>query len=99
MARVMEIVQIRVRPESAEALLSTRDAAIAAIRQLPGFLSAHLAQLEGERWVDVVLWRTREAAMAAAEQAPRVPEIARHFEHIAEVVAMEHAEIRSETRV
>lgn len=37
------------RPESADALLSTRDAATAAIRELPGFVSAHLAQLEGER--------------------------------------------------
>lgn len=99
MARVMEIVQIRVRPESTEALLSTREGAIAAIRELPGFVSAHLAQLDGERWVDVVLWRTREDALAAAEHAPRMPEIARHFQHITEVVAMEHAEIRSEARV
>lgn len=99
MARVMEIVQIRVKPESVEALLSTRDAAIAAIRELPGFVSAHLAQLEVERWVDVVLWRTRADALAAAEHAPGIPEIARHFEHIAEVAAMEHAEIRSATHV
>jgi heme-degrading monooxygenase HmoA len=97
MANAMEIVQIRVAPESTDAFRATRHEAVDALRAFPGFVSAHLARIGRDRWIDVVLWGSHEEALAAAEKAPRIPVLARHFAHIAEVVSMEHAEIRHET--
>jgi heme-degrading monooxygenase HmoA len=96
MANAMEIVQIRVAPENREGFLATRHEAMDALRSFPGFVSAHLAQIDEVRWIDVVLWRSRAEALAAAEAAPNLPILARHFAHINEIVSMEHAEIHHE---
>lgn len=96
MEQALEVVYFRVKPEDVPALLATRDAALAAVRAgHPAMRSAHLAQLEDGRWIDVVLWDSRDQALAAARQVMEIPEFARWAAHISEVISMEHAVVRS----
>lgn len=98
MAQALEVVQFRVNPEKVDSLLAGRDQAIAALRnECPGLVSARLAHVEGDRWIDVLVWESRQLAEAAFERAPTIPILARWFENIAEVGACEHADIRSMT--
>lgn len=46
----------------------------------------------------MIVWESREQALAAAEDAPSIPEAAAWFSHIAEVIGMEHADVVSATR-
>ncbi len=53
-----------------EELLATVDPVSDWIREQPGFISRDLShEPEGERWIEVVWWRTLEHARAAAELA------------------------------
>ena len=98
MAQALEVVQFRVEPDKVDPLLAGRDEAIAALRtECRGFVSAHLAHIEGDRWIDVLMWESRELAEAAFERAPTIPTLARWFENIAEVGVCEHADVRSMT--
>lgn len=98
MAQALEVVQFRVDPQKVNSLLAGRDEAIAALRtECPGLISARLAHIEGDRWMDVLVWESRELAEAAFERAPAIPRLARWFENIAEVGTCEHAEVRSMT--
>lgn len=55
---------------SREELLMTVDAVSDWIRQQPGFISRELAyDPEGDRWIDMVWWRSLHDAHAASELA------------------------------
>lgn len=70
-AKVVELVVFQVRDGvTREQLLETVDPVSAWIAGQPGFLSRDLAyDREGDRWIDVIWWRTLEDAHAAAERA------------------------------
>ena len=69
--KVLELVVFKLNDgASHEQLLGTVDAVSAWIAGQPGFLSRELAyDAEGDRWVDLVWWRTMEEAHAAAQLA------------------------------
>lgn len=71
--RILELVVFRLRDgASREQLLATAGAVSDWIARQPGFLSRELCRDgEGDRWVDVVWWRSLEEAQAAAELAMR----------------------------
>ncbi len=89
-----ELARYREAPENADELVRRWEAAVDAIRRaFPGLVDANLARLDEQTWIDVWRWESTEAARAAAEGAPKVPEAAAMFSLIAEPLAMDHAEI------
>ena len=70
-----------------------RDAVAAMRRTFPGLVQANLTRIDSENWIDVWQWETREAALAAAEGAPRVAEAAALFSLIVAPPEMTHGEI------
>jgi len=96
MATTVELVRFTVTPGQEEAFLTARPAAVEALSTMPGLLSATLARTDDGEWLDVVLWRSREEALAAAEafEAGRLPEAAMAWASlIAEVRSMTHADV------
>ena len=69
--KVLELVVFNLRAgASREELLGTVDAVSSWIDEQPGFVSRALVEdREGERWIDVVWWRSIADAQAAAERA------------------------------
>lgn len=69
--KVLELVVFRLREGVArERFLETVDPVSQWIATQPGFVSRELAyDEEGERWIDLVWWRTLADAQAAAERA------------------------------
>lgn len=65
MSTTMELVRFRVTPGREEEFGRARVAAAEALATLPGLVSAVLSRGEDGTWVDVVLWRSREEALAA----------------------------------
>ena len=89
-----ELARYRVDPQNTEELTRRWEAAVDAIRAtFPGLVGANLARLDEQTWIDVWRWESAEAAQAAAQGAPSVPEAAAMFSLIAEPLAMDHAEI------
>jgi hypothetical protein len=70
-SKVLELVVFKLRDAATpEQLLGTTDAVSEWMKQQPGFLSRELSyDAEGDRWIDVVWWRTMEDAKEAAEAA------------------------------
>jgi hypothetical protein len=70
-SKVLELVVFKLRDAATpEQLLGSADAVSEWVKQQPGFLSRELSyDAEGDRWIDVVWWRTMEEAKAAAEAA------------------------------
>ena len=90
----LELARFTVDPAAAEAMLATRPAIVAELREhCPGFRGLYLARLDEQTWLDVVEWESREAADAAMETVMELPACQRMFRHIKEVVAMEHADV------
>jgi hypothetical protein len=69
--KVLELVVFNLRAgASREELLGTVDAVSAWIAEQPGFVSRALVEdHDGDRWIDVVWWRSIAEAQAAAERA------------------------------
>lgn len=94
MAQVIEMVRFTVKPGEEQVLVDERPAMLFALAaNFAGMIDARLAKLDGETWVDLVTWESREQALAAADGAGRIPEVASWFSHIGEVHAMEHADV------
>lgn len=89
-----ELARYRIDPADADELTRRWRSAVAAIRaRFPGLLEANLARLDDDTFVDVWRWESRETAVAAAQQAPDVPEAAALFSLIVGPPTMEHGEI------
>lgn len=69
--KVLELVVFKLRDGATrDHLLATVDAVSAWARRQPGFISRELSyDAEGDRWIEVIWWKTMEDAHAAAEQA------------------------------
>lgn len=94
MARVMEMVRFTVKPGEEQSLVDERAAMLSALAaNFAGMVDARLVRLDGETWVDLVTWESREQALAAADGAGRIPEVSSWFSHIGEVHTMEHADV------
>lgn len=94
-----EIAAFTVRPENEEALLRERPEMIAALkRAFPGALAAWLTREDDGSWLDIILWRSREEAEAAAREIEQVPEAGRWFRYIAESKGLRHLEVAHQAR-
>ncbi len=93
MADVLEVARFKVKVGEEERMLETRPAMEAALeRECAGFVSLVLSR-DGDTWVDVVRWESREQALAAMEKVMNLPECQAMFALIDEVVSMEHLEV------
>lgn len=98
MADALEVARFRVKADDEAAMLAARPAMEAALRrECPGFVSLVLAR-DGDRWVDMVRWRSRDEALAAMEKVMGVAECRQMFSLISEVVSMEHLDVVREVR-
>lgn len=80
-----------------EALLAERPGMVRALREaFPDALAGWLTRQDDGSWLDVVLWRSREAAEEAARQIDQVPEAKQWFRHIAESKGLRHVEVAHE---
>ena len=94
MAQAIEMVRFTVKPGEEGALVAERPGMLEALTAVyPGLASARLAKLDETTWLDMIVWESREGALAAAEGAPNIPEVAAWFGHFAEVLGMEHADV------
>jgi hypothetical protein len=92
-----EIVAFTVLPEDEEALLRERPEMVTALkRAFPDALAAWLTREGDGRWLDIIRWRTREAAEQAARDIEPVPEARRWFRHIADAGELRHLEVTHE---
>jgi antibiotic biosynthesis monooxygenase (ABM) superfamily enzyme len=93
--RVLELVVFRLNEGvSREELLATVDDVSAWAAEQPGFISRDLVHdAEGDRWIEVIWWRTLKDAKAAAERAMTSARCAPMFALIdAEASLMAHGE-------
>jgi hypothetical protein len=69
--KVLELVVFKLNDGATrDDLLATVDAVSAWIAEQPGFISRDLVHNgEGDRWIEVIWWRSLEDAKAAAERA------------------------------
>lgn len=65
----------------------------ACARECEGFVSSRLLRRDDGTLADEVVWTSREAAQMAAAQVESIPQAARYFAHMNQMVSMEHAEI------
>jgi hypothetical protein len=77
MSFTIELVQFRLKVGVEQAaFLAAVAATQAAIERLPGYLSRELLKQDDGLWVDLVHWRSKAAALAAAEAFGTLPEVA-----------------------
>lgn len=73
----VELVQFRLKAGvAAEAFLAAAADSQAALARLPGFLARELLHGEDGLWIDVVHWRSKAEALAAAAAFGAMPEAA-----------------------
>ena len=93
MAEVLEVARFKVKVDDEAEMLAARPAMEAALaRECPGFVSLVLSR-DGDTWVDIVRWQSRDQAVAAMDKVMTLPECQAMFSLIDEVVAMEHLEV------
>ena len=91
MSAVYEVVRSRVRTGAEEEMLRLRPLMIAAVRdRFPDLLDARLVQMDDGSWLDIVQWRSREAADRAAASVAEIPEAASVMALVEEVMSFEH---------
>ena len=90
----LELARFTLKPGAEEPFLAERDEMIAALRAtFPGVRDAYLGRVEGDEWIDVVVWDSRGHAERAAKEVFDHPAIAKWFRHIDHVVSTEHADV------
>ncbi len=91
-----ELAHFVVREGEEEALLAERPAMVRALREtFPDALAAWLTREDDGSWLDLVLWRSREAA-EDARRIDQVAEVRDWFRHIAESSGLRHVEVAHE---
>jgi len=98
MSQSIEVVRFRVPPEARERFVSERKTADAALHALGGFVGSELAQGDGDSWLLIVRWASREAVLAAQKHTMSSPGVAAVNAWIAlasEVVSFETLDVRS----
>lgn len=90
----IEYVRYTVDPSNRDEFVDRWRDAVNAIRErFPGLMTANLANIAEDTWMDVWFWESRQAAQEAAEGAPGVPAAAAMFALISSPPTMEHGEV------
>ena len=91
MNEVYEVVRSRVRAGCEQEMLALRPEMVAAVRKrFPDLLEARLVRMDDGTWLDIVRWRSREAAEQAAAAFAEVPEARQMAALVEEVLAFDH---------
>jgi len=91
---VMELARFEVEPANDGETARQAERLFAAVREhFPGLLSAARVRLGAGQWVDVVLWRDRAEADAAAAGFGAVPELVALTRGITRMVEMLHGDV------
>jgi hypothetical protein len=94
MAMAIELARFRVHEGSESTLVAERPAMITALKnRFPACLAAFLTKEDDGSWLDIVLWRSRQEAVQAAQEIDAVPECAAWFRHIASSDGLRHVEV------
>jgi hypothetical protein len=94
MTMVIELARFTIRDGAEETMLAERPAMVDALRRrFPACLAAFLTKEDDGGWLDVILWRDREAAEESAKAIDTVPEARAWFRHIAESGGLRHVEV------
>jgi hypothetical protein len=91
---VVELLRIRVDPPSREAFLSARPRMLrdyAADRE--GFIGAHLIELGGDDWLDLIIWRNCADLEESRAKGVNLPGIRAYAQSIAGILADEQGEM------
>lgn len=96
MALAIEMVRFTVKPGEEEAFVAERPEMLEALSaECPGMVSADLAKTDDTNWLDLIVWESREEALAAAEKISQIPACAKWVSHMDQVLVMEHADVVS----
>ena len=94
MALTFELAHFVVHEGNEEALISERPAMVRALQEaFPDALAAWLTRQDDGSWLDVILWRSREAADEAARRINEVAQARSWFRHIASSHGLRHVEV------
>jgi hypothetical protein len=94
MALTFELAHFAVHARDEEALLAERAAMVRALQEaFPDALAAWLTRQDDGSWLDVILWRSREAAEEAARRVDEVADARSWFRHIASSHGVRHVEV------
>ena len=94
MTLTFELAQFRVREGEEDALVAERPTMVRALREaFPAALAAWLTKQDDGSWLDVILWRSREAAEDAARRVDELPEARSWFRHVAESRGLRHVDV------
>ncbi|KUL28770.1 antibiotic biosynthesis monooxygenase [Actinoplanes awajinensis] len=86
----VELTRFRVVPERAADLVAARPAMLADFRaDRAGFRDAHLVQLPGDEWLDIVFWDSPADFAASRAKGANLPGITAFFAAIAELISSE----------
>lgn len=92
---VIELARFTIHDGAEETMLAERPAMVDALRRrFPACLAAFLTREDDGGWLDVLLWRDRDAAEEAAKLIDTVPEAKDWFRHIAKSGGLRHVEVR-----
>lgn len=90
----IELARFQINDDAEKQLLAERPAMIEALRRrFPACLAAYLTREEDGSWLDILVWRSREEAEAAALAINTVPECADWFRHISASGGLRHVEV------
>ncbi|MGC0422748.1 hypothetical protein [Embleya sp. AB8] len=96
MAAMLRTVRFTTAAQDADAMLSRRAEMLSVVRATcPGLGETRLTRLADGTWVDMWVWASRDAALAAFAVADTIPEVRAAFALTTNVVA-EEAEIVDE---
>lgn len=89
-----ELARYQIDPSNAEKLEIQWPLAVKAISyEFPGLIQANLVRLDDTTWIDIWHWESHEAAVKAAEGAPKIPAAAEMFSLISGPPTLEHGQI------
>jgi hypothetical protein len=89
----LESVHFTVEADQSASFLAKRDAMIACVRELDGFVRGELIEMQDGTWLDLVLWTSPEAAAAVAATFGDHAPIADWAQHIGAIVTMAHGTV------
>jgi hypothetical protein len=91
---ILELARFKVAAENVDAMLADRLGALSHVaEQHSDFVTSRLVRMSDTEFMDIVEWKSLEAAKKAGEEVMQYPECQKYFRHMTELVSMDHATI------